>query len=190
MLRLVFKFGSLFSLLLLTASCVKDVDFDQAGDLLVTPALEVSLIHFEEPVSRFYDSSGIEQLVVVDSTNVTIFNDDFVSDNLIRAKFLFETTNSINRIFNAKIDFLDTDNQELLVIDFSVPASENNQPQVTIHEEIFENEALVDLKTTTQLVLTLTMQASTDGSILDENSIGLLKMRSKGSFDINLISPE
>jgi len=189
MLRLVFKIGFFFTILSLCYSCIDDVDFDQAGDLAVTTPLEVSLIYFEEPAATFYVSEGVEQLVVVDSTRVTIFNDDFVSDNLVRANFLFETTNSINRIFEAKIDFLDEADQELRAIEFSVPASETGQPQVTIHEEIFENETLVDLKTTTQLVLTLTMLANPDGTTLNENSPGVIKMRSKGSFYINVISP-
>lgn len=171
-------------------SCVKDVDFEQAEDLTVSPTLEVSLVRFSEPANRFLDDSGIEQTTIRDSVRVEIFNDDFVVDNLRRAEFLFETTNSINRAFDAEILFLD-DNDELQHrIEFGVDASDSNQELVSITEEIFENEAVEDLTATTKLLFSFSMQPSEDGSTLNEDSLGELKLRSKGVFYIDLVSPE
>ncbi len=189
MLRLFLRLGTLLIPIMVSMSCVKDVDFEQVEDLTVTPALEVSLIRFNEPANRFVDS-GIEQSIIRDSVRVEIFNDDFVVDNLRRAEFLFETTNSINRAFDAEIQFLD-DNDELQhLIEFGVEASETNQEIISITEEIFENDAIADLTATTKLLFTFTMQASDDGSILDENSPGNLKLRSKAAFYIDLITPD
>lgn len=176
-------------MLLCITSCVKDVDFEQAEDLAVSPVLEASLIFFEEAAPRF---SGTEEgdNTVTDSTSVTIFNDDFVVDNLERAEFLFEVTNSINRPFSAEIQFLDEADQLLYLVEFGVPASENNVPVTIIHEEIFIDDTLLDLKTTTQLILSLTMEEEPSDLPLNENSLGIINLRSKGTFFINLISPE
>jgi len=190
MLKRLMRFGILLLLFIGFMSCVKDVDFDQAGDLLVTPALEVSLVRFNEPATRFVDNNGIEQDIILDSVRVEIFNDDFVVDNLKRAEFLFETTNSINRAFDAEIQFLNDNNELQKLIEFGVEASETNQEIVSITEEIFENDAVMDLTSTTKLLFIFTMQASNDGSVLDENSLGNLKLKSKGAFYINLITPD
>lgn len=189
MLRSMFNLSVFVLLIGLLNSCVKDVDFDQAENLQVSPALEISLIRFDEPASRFVDDSSLEQEVIRDSVRIDIFSDDFVVDNLRRAEFLFETTNSINRAFNAEIQFLNDNNELQHLIEFGVDASPTNQDIVSITEEIFENDAIADLTATTKLLLTFTMQPSPDGSVLDENSLGSLKLRSKGSFYIDLISP-
>ncbi len=189
MLKLIPKFAFICLLFFQSTSCVKDVDFEQSEDLLVTPALEVSLVRFNEAANRF-SVDGTEITIIRDSVRIEIFSDDFVVDNLRRAEFLFETTNSINRAFEAEIQFLNDDNTEQHLIQFEVEASPTNQELVTINEEIFENDAINDLTSTTKLILTFTMQPSTDGSVLNENSIGSIKFKSKGAFYIDLISPE
>ena len=190
MLRAVSKFIFICVLLLSFIACVKDVDFEQADDLLVTPAMEISLVRFNEAANAFVDDSGIEQTVLRDSVRIEIFNDDFVVDNLRRAEFLFETTNSINRAFDAEIQFLNDDNELQHLIEFGVEASTTNQELVNITEEVFENDAITDLTATTKLLFTFTMQDSGDGSTINENSLGNLKLRSKGAFYIDLITPE
>lgn len=190
MLKQILKFAFAFCVLQFMSSCVKDVDFEQADNLSVTPVLEASLIFFEEAAPRFSTTTSGENVTIIDSTDVTIFNDDFVVDNLTRAEFLFETTNSIDRTFTTEIEFLDENDELLYLVEFIVPASEDNEPQTTIHEEIFIDETLIDLKTTTQLVLSLTMQETPDDIPLDNDSIGLINIQSKGTFFINLIAPE
>jgi len=188
MLNAIIRYGVISMSLFLLVSCVKDVNFEQAEDLLVTPALEVSLVRFNESATRF-SANGSEITVIRDSVRIEIFNAKFTVDNLRRAEFLFETTNSINRPFNVDIQFLNDANEEQYLIQFGVAASPNNQEFVTINEEIFENDAINDLKATTKLIFTFTIQPSTDGSVLDENSAGSIKFRSKGAFYIDLISP-
>jgi len=52
--------------------------------------------------------------------------------------------------------------------------------------EIFEDESLDALKSITKMVITLTLDPSTDGSMLDENSIGKIALKSKGLFYFNI----
>ena len=168
-------------------ACIKDVDFDQAEDLSITPALEVSIIHFEEPAATFVDEFGDELTTIRDSVNIEIFSDDFVVDNLIKADFLFEITNTIDRGFNAQVDFYNDLYELQHNFNFQVGASTNNQNIVVEYIEVFEGQDLEALKTTTNIVLSLSLDPSNNGSTLNENSFGLLVMKSKASFyfDIN-----
>lgn len=171
-------------------ACIKDVDFDQAEDLSISPALEVSVIHFEEPTSTFIDNDGVELVTVKDSVNIEIFNDEFVIDNLVKADFTFTTTNTINRAFQSQIDFYNDLFELQHTFNFGVGASTNNQEVVLEYVEVFEGQDLEALKATTNLVLTLTLMPSNDGSTLDENSTGNLKLNSKASFYFEINTSE
>ena len=174
-------------IILCSNACIKDVDFDQAEDLSITPALEVSIIHFEEPALTFLDEDGVELTIVKDSVNIEIFRDPFVIDNLIKADFLFEANNTINRAYNAEIEYFDDNYVLLHEFNFGVSASPNGENIIVEYVEVFEGPELESLKATTNIVLTLTLMPSSDGSILEETSPGNLKLRSKASFyfDIN-----
>lgn len=171
-------------------ACIKDVDFDQAENLSISPALEVSILHFEEPVNTFLDDDGVEIITVKDSVNIGIFSDQFVVDNLIKADFLFEATNTINRAYEAEIEFYNDLFELQHTINFGVSESPNNQDVVVEYVEIFEGMELEALKATTNLVLTLNLLPSMDGSTLNENTPGDLILRSKASFYFNINTSE
>ena len=185
--KITLKIAFVLCIIFCFNACVKDVDFDQAEDLTISPALEVSVIHFEEPANTFVDDNGMELETVIDSVGIEIFNDEFVMDNLVKADFSFLTTNTINRAFQSQIDFYNDLYELQHTFSFGVGASTNNQEVVVEYVEVFEGQDLDALKATTNLVLTLTLMPSSDGSVLDENSSGNLKLHSKASFyfDIN-----
>ena len=175
-----------FVLLLTIISCVKDVDFDQAQNLSIKPEIISSLVFTEVEASQFSEN-GIEQQIVRDSiSNIEIFEAQFIEDNLVKAEMIFETTNSINRSFNLQVDFLSTTNELQHVISFDVLQSSSGNPVLTEFIEIFEDESLDALKSITKMVITLTLDPSTDGSMLDENSIGKIALKSKGLFYFNI----
>ncbi|WP_452226300.1 hypothetical protein [Lacinutrix cladophorae] len=170
------------------SNCVSDVDFTQAEDFAISPTLDTSIIYFEEPASSFIDENGVEQTIVRDSVTIEVFNDPFTVDNLIKATFLFEVTNSINRAYQAQIAFLDDVDVVQQSFTISVDTSPTNQEILVEHLEVFENESLQALKQTTKLLITLTLLPSADGSVLDENTLGMLKFKSKATFYL-LIDP-
>lgn len=170
--------------------CIDDVDFQQAEDLAINTPIESSIIFFEEPASTFLDDDGVELTVVRDSVYVEVFSDEFIVDNLTRAEFLFEATNTINRAYQADIEFFDDDFILQHTFSFGVSASNDNQDIVVEYTEVFEGPELESLKRTTNLVLNLSLLPSNDGTQLNENSPGNLKLRSKASFYIDVISPE
>ena len=189
MLSLKVKYSIIFCVVgIILSACVSGVDFDQGEDFAISPILDASLIYFEEPASTFVDEDGLEQTIVRDSVVIDAFSDQFVIDNLIKAEFLFEVTNSIDRSYQAQVDFLDEIDDIRHSFTFSVDASPTNTDILVEHLEVFENESLDALKQTIKLVITLTLMPSTDGSVLDENSPGRLIFKSKATFYLNIDS--
>ena len=167
-------------------SCVKDVDFDQTEDIVLTPTITSSIVFTEVEASRFSED-GMELETVRDSVaNIEIFTDQFVIDNLVRAELVFEATNSINRTFSLEIQFLNDANELQNEFSFDALPSNFGNDVVSEHIEVFEDESLEALKTSRKMVLTLRLQPSTDGSSLDENSTGKVGLKSKGIFYFNI----
>lgn len=166
----------------LVSSCVDDVNFDQIDELQIEPTIETSLVFFEEPASSFLDEEGNEAQTVNDTVRVEVFTDEFIVDNVIKAEFLFEGVNTINRAYSADINFLDDDNNVLHEVNLAIPESPNNTDVLVTHLETFESITLDAMKSSTQLAFTLTLLESTDGTILDGNTPGNLRFRSKATF--------
>lgn len=167
--------------LLLITSCVKDVDFEQAEDLSITPVLEASLLFFDFSAPEFQEPTGTALVIEQDALELDIFNDEFLRDNLVRAEFFFEVTNSIDRTFRADIIMFDVDGNVTNAFDISIAAGGTNEIQET-HTEVFEGATLDQLKNTTSMQFILTMFPSLTGDPLDATSTGNIKMRSKATL--------
>lgn len=173
-------------LLFMITSCVKDVDFEQAEDFSISPVLESSLIFFDFPASEFEEPTGTAIVTVGDDLELDVFNDEFLRDNLIKAEFFFEITNSIDRSFRADVIMYDENDQITYAFDIDVAPDGNNEV-ITTHTEVFEDALLEQLKNTVRLELILNMFPSVTGIPLNQNSQGNIKMRSKVTlfFQIN-----
>jgi hypothetical protein len=168
-------------LLVAMFSCVKDVDFEQAEDIVLSPVVESSLVFFGFEASEFSEPTGTAIVTVGDDLELDIFNDEFLRDNLTRCEFFFEITNSIDRNFRADIILYDENDQITYAFAIDVMPDGNNEV-VTTHTEVFEEALLEQLKSTVRLELILSMFPSATGIPLDENSIGNIKMRSKATL--------
>jgi len=177
-----FNLTILLVLGIIIISCTKDVDFNQADRIVFSPVVVSSLIFFNESPSRFIDN-GVEITTVTDSIkDISVLSDQFLVDNLIKAEFLFETTNSINRAFQVSVEFYNDTFELQESFSFTALESPLNEELVLNHTIIFEGDSLDALKTTTQIVLTLTLLPSGDGSVLDEDSLGEIRLRSIVTF--------
>ncbi|WP_422107392.1 hypothetical protein [Winogradskyella sp.] len=175
-----------FISILAITSCVKDVDFEQAENLTLTPVVASSVVYTDVEASRFSEN-GMELEVVRDSiTNIEIFTEQFVMDNLVRTELILETTNTINRTFGLQVDFLDDSETLLDTLTFEAQPSADGNEVITETTEVYENERLEALKQTTKMVITLMLFPSTDGSTLNENSTGRIILKSKGLFYLNV----
>ncbi|WP_299129296.1 hypothetical protein [uncultured Winogradskyella sp.] len=176
----------LFGALATSLSCISDVDFNQADELLLAPVIESSIIHTEQAASHFLEN-GNELVVVRDSIgNIEIFEDEFVINNLIRAELFFEVTNSINRSFSLQLNFLDENEEVQHTLTFDADASPNGNDIITNYEENFEDDSLNALKTTRIIAVEIRLNPSDDGSMLDENSMGRVLLQSKGVFYLEI----
>jgi len=170
------------------ASCVKDIDFDQAKNISISPVVVASLVFIEEPANRFV-GLGAEILTIRDSINDTqILNDQFLIDNLVKVELLFETTNSINRAFQIDVEFFNDAFVLQETYSFTVSESPLNNEIISEHIKTFQGNSLVSLEATTQIVFTLTLLPSNDGSILNEKSPGIIRLNSKATFYFNIDS--
>ncbi len=169
-------------------SCVEDVDFTQAESIAIHPIYDISLIYFNEPAISYVNSEGIEQNTIKDSVNIDIFSQDFFIDNVSKIEFLLEATNSINRAQTAAVAFFNASNTLEYSFQFTIPASTDNQEITIEHIEVLEGANLQAIQNTTWLELTVELHASEDGSTLNENSPGTIKLRSKATVYLNINS--
>ncbi|WP_282041140.1 hypothetical protein [Winogradskyella flava] len=170
----------------MTTSCIKDVDFDQAEDVVLTPVITSSVLFTEVEASRFSEN-GMELETVRDSVaNIEIFTDQFVIDNLVKVELVFEVSNSINRTFGLQIEFLNEADELQNEFSFDALPSSSGNDVIIEYTEVFEDESLEALKTSTQMVIILTLYPSTDGTFLNEDSAGKVGLKSKGVFYFNI----
>ena len=166
----------------LLISCTKAIDFDQANDFKITPVIESSLIFLNEPANRFLDN-GVQIVSIQDSVEITFFDNKFIRENLIKADFVFETNNSINRGFQVQVDFLNELDQLVHEFAFSATASPNNTNVIENYIEVFEDSELLALKTTRKMIFTLSVLP---GIAINENTLGKIQLKSKGIFYLNI----
>jgi hypothetical protein len=174
-----YNISRLFGIIILTLlsfSCSSDLDFNQVNDLKLEPVFIANLSYFDVPANDFVDN-GVEQYVSYDVQNFNYFREKFFRDNLKRADFDFEITNTINRSYSLDLNFLNQNDQTVYTIPFDIPAS-TGTPVIIKKIEIFENATLDLLKTTKRMEFVIIMAR---GPVLSENSPGSLKLRSSAT---------
>jgi hypothetical protein len=170
------RFFGIFILILFSFSCSSDLDFNQVNDLRTEPVFIANLSYFDIPAKDFVDN-GVEQNVSFDAQDFDVFRDTFFRDNLKRADFYFEITNTISRAYAFDLNFLDQNDQALYTIHFDVPAS-TGAPVIIKKTEVFENASLDLLKTAKRMEFVLVMAP---GPVLSESSVGSFKLRSSAT---------
>jgi hypothetical protein len=141
-----------------------------------------SLIFLNEPANQFLEN-GVEIVFIQDSVEITFFDNKFIQDNLIKADFVFETNNSINRGFQVQVDFLNGFDQLVHEFEFSTTASSDNTNVIENYIEVFEDSELWALKTTRKMIFTLSVLP---GISINKNTLGKIQLKSKGIFYLNI----
>lgn len=173
-MRLFFK-AILCSVLLMMSSCVEDVNFSQAEDLEITPAILASLVNTVITQNELV-IAGSEISAPIEQTSLfTVFNNQQTNDNLERLVLQFAINNQFNRGFRIEFFFLDdagnsTYNPIILNV---VP----NQSDFTQEEEIIlaNNPTFTN---TRRVRVRVELLPSTDGSMIDVNVPASLDFRS------------
>lgn len=165
-------------------TCTEEVDFDQANDFHVSPVVESSPIFFNESANQFVEEGeGIN--TIQDDLLINIFNDQFIIDNLTKAEFVFDIVNSIDRSFSLQVEFLNEMDNILHIMTINVAASPSNEKVYQTHIETFEGASLLALKKTQKMSFTLNL---TKGSPITKNSLGIIQLKSKAIFYLDIDS--
>lgn len=167
--------GILFILLL--AACVKDIDFEQANEVILTPTMELDLIHFNLSASAFFDSNTSNPILTVrDTVELRFLSEGDIQDGLKRAEFYFKFTNSIQRSFITDFQFLSEQNDTTYTTQTMVSQGTIANPVVTEYTKNIEGDAITDLTMASKMVVSVTIPSS------NMNLSGELNLKSKTTY--------
>lgn len=172
------KYLSILLVFCLT-SCVKDVDFTQAEDITITPALENNLLYFNLIAPDLLDVSNNEISSYQDHALVGFFENELAQENLIRSELFFEITNSFNREFLIAVNFYNAQDELQYTIGFNESEAVLNEPQTNEYTIIIVDNDLEAIKTTTKIEASVSLVPSTNGTVLQTTSLGRLELKSK-----------
>ncbi|UNZ00393.1 hypothetical protein MQE36_08645 [Zhouia spongiae] len=160
--------------LLLLVSCVKDVDFDQVDNIRLTPVFEGSFVYFDIEANQFVEN-GQEMISAGDLVKMDAVSESFSVNNLVRADFHFQFTNTISRNFEITLNFLDKNQEVLRALSYDIPASSGADVEVK-DTVIFSGDSIGQLTSTVLLGMEIVLVDGTPG--LTETSEGSVSMNS------------
>lgn len=168
-------------------SCVKDVDFDQAEDVVLTPVYEVDFVYSRFDTNQFIDSNinpviVVPEVIVNDTLSYDLLGTDFVVDNLGRVELTFEFRNTIERDFDFDFGFLNDSDQRIGPL-YSMTANSGNgegaDPIITTEVIILDTAEINVLRDATRLISSMRVQN------INSSLQGILELRSKGTYFFN-----
>jgi hypothetical protein len=175
-LYLLFLFTAVISLFM---ACVKDTDFNQTDDILITPTVALDFLFFNLN-SESFSNIGAANLVVTDTTFFELLNEDFTVDNLIKADFYFKNTNSFPIQLITQYQFLDENNELHYEIIIPINSGSLSNPVITEHVEIIEEGSIVNLTLADKVVVNVIASSPLD------NIAGFLNLQSNTTYYLRL----
>lgn len=176
-------FPTFFIILLFTSiSCVKDIDFGQAEDLILSPEYLISLVYTNLDQTYFIDPSGNEISEITDRTRVDFFG-SFTEDYLRKIDVDIHITNSFNRNFTLEFRFVDENNMETYAIPSLSILANSADFRYTEEIDVAVNPAILF---TESIEMTLTLLPSPDGSEIDSAQQANFIFKSAGTFYLQI----
>lgn len=171
---------AIFCLMLALTSCVKDIDFNQANNLVLKPTYVASLLNFSFDQTSFFDKVTNSEIIAIKNKYRFSFTDDINAEGKVEKIILdFEFDNPFNREFDLEYTFFDVnDNSTYKSIKISIPANASN---FKYQEEILVSNN-PNLFNTSQLITLTKLLPSTDASVIDVNTSKELKFTLSGTF--------
>jgi hypothetical protein len=173
------------SILLITLSCTKDVDFDQAEAIAPTPTLESNLVFFNFNNENLLDEDTQQEfLMLADTTRLEVISDNFFVDNLVRTDITLEFTNSFQRPFELDILFLNDANELKYSIESTIESGTIANPTVMTSTTVIDIDEIDTFKEATKLVVKTVLPPT--ATPITPTSEGNIKFRSKATFYLDL----
>ena len=158
-------------------ACIKNTDFDQSENIVLTPVIDLNLIYFNLRTSDFYDSINSSPILTLrDTTEIKFLNDTTLNQKLRRVEFYFKFTNGIPRNFQVDFQFLSEINDTTYVANTSVELGTLSNPEITEFIENVEGDAIMELTRSNKVVVSVTIPAAS------ENLEGELNLKSKATY--------
>ncbi len=162
---------------LTTMSCVKDVDFDQTDEIVLTPVFEADFIYSKINTEDIIDIPTNTVIPVVrDTIAFDLLSTDVATENLERIELFFDFENTIER--NIDFTFIFTGSDFAPLHSFTVTANmgTNATPVETEETEIFDQNLINTLSNATKIITEMRV-ANTTGSLQGE-----LEVKSKATY--------
>ncbi len=158
-------------------SCVKDVDFDQAGNISLNPEIQTDLVIFDVNEKDFFDQqTSLQKKILRDTVRLEFLDDSYIQDNLQSVEFSFRYNNNFTQSFSNKISFLSENNQEQHSVSFYIGAGNDQNTAVTEKVELIELEQIDVIKRSIKMVVEIEVLPN------QEPFVGKLRFESKGLF--------
>lgn len=172
--KYLFKIAFLLLLVSLT-SCVKDVDLNQAEEIVIPPTAAIDLIYFDLTSDEFIVGPG-GNLRAVDESRLDFLDDDYIQTGLMRADFNFRFINSFENAFKINILFRSPTNAIRYQIPIEIPAGSMEAPAVIDYTEIVHNSQIDKIRKS--------IKVSIDIDMLEDPVVteGSLQLKSKGTY--------
>lgn len=129
-------------LLVFTTSCVSDVDFNQADDIVLTQEIDLDLIFLTLTTQDFIGANENEVMATVrDTTRLEFLDSNFSQENIQGIEFTFRVQNSFGQSLVNSSQFIDEEGVLQYELAFEIPPSVDGIPVVTtIVENLAEEE--------------------------------------------------
>ncbi len=186
-----YLFLLVIGIILLTVSCVKDLDFGQLEEVSLTPVFEADFIYSTFDISHYIpedlppDTEFMISESLIDTVNYDFVGTDFAIDNLERVELTIEVRNTIERNFAIEFQFLNEGDQPLGQL-YSVPIQagfgEGTAPVVSFSVPdpiVLDNAVLNQLADAKKIVVEIITP------VLNTDLRGVVDIRSKASYFVN-----
>lgn len=168
---------TILSLLFFTSSCVKDVDIDQAQEIVIPPEVALDLVYFTLDPTHFELQSSSGQFRARDVVRLEFLDDDYIKSGLMRADYNFIYTNTFEYPIISKISFLSESDVVMHSVQFEIPAGSKQSPATINYTEIIATNKIDVVRNSIKMIITLEMPAPS------QPSEGSLQLKSKAFYE-------
>lgn len=172
----IFTRFALLSVLLVLASCVRDVDINQAEEIVIPPTAALDLVYFTLDSSHFMPRASSGTSRARDEVRLEFLDDDYVRNGLVRADYNFIYTNTFSQPFKNRITFLSENNVVRYVIEFDIPAGSVSEPAVVNYTEIINIDEIRAIRESIKMIIDIEMLANS------QQNEGKLQLKSKAFY--------
>lgn len=164
------------SLLFCAFSCVKDIDIDQAQEIVIPPTAAIDLVHATLGVTDFLPQGEQGPLVAYDEVRLEFLDDDYIQNGLVQADFNFLLINTFSQDLSATFVFRSDNNTARYTVDVDIPAGSPSSPTTIDYTEIIGLDEIDAIKESIKMSVEIEMVPNS------EAIEGTLQLKSKAFY--------